>query len=45
MGKGSKWRATDYKKYFNNWEKIKKTEPQKNENTITIKNGKKTYKY
>ena len=44
MGKGSRWRKTDFKKYFINWEKIKKT------NAIiykekTNKNGKTTYKY
>jgi len=46
MGKGSKWRETDYKKYYENWEKIKSS---KENNTvkeqITKKNGKTTYNY
>ena len=47
MGKGSKWRETDYKKYYENWEKIK---PVKSSNTEEKsqpikKNGKTTYNY
>jgi len=46
MGKGSKWRDTDYKKYYDNWEVIKKEKPSsKEEKNCTIKKGKKTYTY
>lgn len=46
MGKGSKWRETDFKKYFDNWEKIKKSKNNKEEEIKVVdKKGKKTYIY
>lgn len=46
MGKGSKWRETDYKKYYSNWELIKKNKKTKElKEECTIKKGKKTYTY
>jgi len=47
MGKGSKWRETDFKKYFDNytWEKNKKNEDSKEEIKVVDKKGKKTYIY
>jgi hypothetical protein len=46
MGKGSMWRKTDYKKYHENWEKIK-TDSKKETSAKEVKkkNGKTTYKY
>jgi hypothetical protein len=40
-GKGDKWRKTDYKKYFTNWENIKLF-PNKNTKTKIKKNKNKT---
>jgi hypothetical protein len=46
MGKGSKWRETDYKKYYSNWESIKKKKDNKDTfKEVTVKKGKKTYTY
>ena len=47
MGKGSKWRETDYKKYFDNWEKIEKKDKKEKEiiKSKTTKKGKTTYVY
>jgi len=49
MGKGSKWRETDYKKYYENWENIKSVKPGDKSNKknieVVIKNRKTTYKY
>ena len=45
MGKGSKWRETDFKKYFDNWEKIKKDKDSEEEIKVVDKKGKKTYIY
>lgn len=44
MGKGSKWRNTDFKKYFDNFDKIKKSKKIEHKEK-TEKNGKTTYKY
>ena len=46
MGKGSKWRETDYKKYYENWEKIKLSKNKVSEGVEVVKKkGKTTYKY
>ena len=48
MGKGSKWRETDFNKYYSNWEKIKtnsKDNVKPDYKEVTKKNGKSTYKY
>ena len=42
-GKGDKWRKTDFKKYFDNWEKVKLSK-DKTEGFIKNK-GKITKKY
>jgi len=44
MGKGSKWRKTDFKKYFENWNSIKKSK-KINDKEGVKKNGKTTFKY
>jgi hypothetical protein len=44
MGKGSKWRKTDFSKYFENWNTIKKTKNKRHKEEIK-KQGKTTYKY
>ena len=44
MGKGSKWRETDFKKYYENWSSIKKSKTKKHKEEIKSK-GKTTYKY
>jgi hypothetical protein len=44
MGKGSKWRETNFKKYFDNWKDIKKSKKKLHKEQVKSKN-KTTYKY
>lgn len=44
MGKGSKWRKTDFKKFFLNFDNIKKTKTSPVKEEIK-KKSKTTYKY
>lgn len=44
MGKGSKWRKTDFKKYFENWKNIKKSKTNSHKEEVK-KDSKTTYKY
>jgi len=44
MSKGSKWRKTDYKRYFENWESIKPSKKKNYKEKIENK-GKTTFKY
>jgi hypothetical protein len=44
MGKGSKWRKTDFKKYFDNFDKIKKKKSSAKKG-VTVSQSKITYKY
>lgn len=44
MGKGSKWRETDFKKYFENWNNIKKSKKSISKESVK-KNGRTTFKY
>lgn len=46
MGKGSKWRKTDYRSFFDNFDniKFKKKKSDDSKNTI-VKKNKTTYKY
>jgi hypothetical protein len=44
MGKGSKWRNTDFKKFFHNFDQIKKNKKTQHKEK-TEKNGKTTYRY
>jgi hypothetical protein len=44
MGKGSSWRKTDFKKYFENWKDIKKSKTSKVKEEIKTK-SKTTFKY
>jgi hypothetical protein len=44
MGKGSRWRKTDYKKYFENWDNIKKSKREKAKEEVKTK-SKTIYKY
>lgn len=44
MGKGSKWRNTDFKKYFKNWNGIKPSKTKNHKEEIK-KENKTTYKY
>ena len=34
-GKGDKWRKTNFKKYFDNWEKIKPSKSKDSERLVT----------
>jgi len=43
-GKGDKWRKTDFKKYFDNWEKVK-TKKEKDYNGFVKNKNKITKKY
>lgn len=43
-GKGDKWRKTDYKNYYKNWENIKPKKEVRAKEIIKSKN-KTTYKY
>lgn len=45
MSKGSKWRKTDFKKYFENWTGIKNKSKSKTHKEEIKKTGKTTYKY
>lgn len=45
MGKGSRWRKTDFKKYFENWKGIKKNSNSQTYKDKVQKLGKTTYKY
>jgi hypothetical protein len=51
MSKGDKWRKTDFKNFFNNFNdiKFKKKKPSNNSEvtppTVSNKKGKTTYKY
>ena len=44
MGKGSKWRKTDFKKFFNNFDSIKPANKKLHKEEVK-KAGKTTYKY
>lgn len=44
MSKGSNWRKTDYKKYFDNFDNIKKSKKSNAKEEIKSK-SKTTYKY
>lgn len=44
MSKGSRWRKTDYKKYFENFDKIKSSNRKIYKEKVKSK-GKTTYKY
>lgn len=44
MGKGSQWRKTDYKKFFDNFDGIKKSKQSSAKQVIRTK-SKTTYKY
>lgn len=44
MGKGSQWRKTDFKKYFDNIKDIKKSKTKNYKEEIKTK-SKTTYKY
>lgn len=45
MSKGSKSRTSDYKKYFKNWDNIKKSSSSNSYKSKEEKRGKTTYKY
>lgn len=47
MGKGSKWRKTDYKSFFDNFDNIKFSKKGKNDSNkkIEVKKNKTTIKY
>lgn len=47
MSKGDKWRKTDYKNFFSNFDNIKfKRKNKKTEETVVeVKKNKTTYKY
>ena len=47
MGKGSKWRKTDYQKFFDNFDNIKFSKKRKDESqkTVKVKKNKTTIKY
>jgi hypothetical protein len=49
MGKGSAWRKTDYKNFFNNFDSIKfkkkKDSVEENKEVVKKKKNKTTYKY
>ena len=45
MGKGSKWRKTDFKKYFENWSNISRKSDKIHYKKKQVKQGKTTYNY
>lgn len=48
MGKGHKWRKTDFKNFFNNFDEIKFPKKKKGDDNkveVVVKKGKTTYKY
>jgi len=45
MSKGDKWRKTDYKKFFDNFNQIKFKKPKDSSKSEIKKQGKTTYKY
>lgn len=47
MSKGDKWRKTDYKNFYNNFDniKFKKKKNTPTEPTVKVTKGKTTYKY